>query len=235
MGSALNPALLLSLVLAASLSAQTAWANAQECVAAVRRISAETRVPADVLLGITLTETGRTQDGHLQPWPWTANFRGRGHWFETRADALAFARARLANGQRSFDLGCFQINWRWHGDQFQTPADLLDPVSAGRYAAQLLRRFFAELGSWERAAGAYHSRTPRFANRYRARFREMRTSAQDYLAQFRPGQPVRGATPARPRANAFPLLIGGTGQGASLVPTQFAAQPRPFVQQGARP
>ena len=75
-------------------------------------------VPPEVLHAVALTETGRKQDGRMRPWPWAINREGKGYWFETREEALAFAQASLAAGRPSFDVGCVQINYRWHGHAF---------------------------------------------------------------------------------------------------------------------
>lgn len=195
------------------------------CESAASRAAQETGVPVDVLLAIALTETGRMQDGQLRPWPWTANAEGRGHWFATRAEADTFARQLLARGQRLFDLGCFQINWRWHGAEFDRPGDLLDPLTAARYAARHLAALHRELGSWEAAAGAYHSRTPAHAARYRARFAALRAGLHQHRTEPPLPGPRTDATAAGARATAFPFLIARTEPGsppgtaiASLVP-----------------
>lgn len=197
------------------LLALPAQARPDLCESAARSAAREVGVPAAVMLAIALTETGRSLDGRLRPWPWTANADGQGHWFASRTEALAFARTRLAQGQRSFDLGCFQINWRWHGQNFATPEALLDPPTAARYAARLLADLHAELGSWEAAAGAYHSRTPAHASRYRARFRQILASLDDGPAEAAPPVPTRAAS-------TYPLF-SGPASGASLVPATLPA------------
>ena len=53
-----------------------------------------------MLHAISLTETGRPQDGRLRPWPWAINREGKGFWFENRDEALAFAKASVAAGRR---------------------------------------------------------------------------------------------------------------------------------------
>lgn len=209
-------------------------AQPELCEGAARSVARETGVPESVLLAITLTETGRRAGGRLRPWPWAANGAGQGHWFDTRAEALAYARRSLAQGRQSFDLGCFQINWRWHGEAFGDVSELLDPVVAGRYAARLLRRYRDELGSWEAAAGAYHSRTPRLAARYRARFAQVLAGLGDGpLADGldAPGMIASRAQPDTPDATPFPLFTG-TARGPSLVPAALPGR-RPFIE--ARP
>ena len=117
-------------------------------------------VPPEVLHAVALTETGRHRDGRLRAWPWAINREGKGYWFDTRAEALAFAEASLAQGRTSFDVGCVQINYRWHGHAFPSLDAMFDPEWTATYAAQFLRTLYEERGSWSAAAGAYHSLTP---------------------------------------------------------------------------
>ena len=208
-----------------SLAAPPAQARPDLCENAARQAAAEAGVPADVLLAIALTETGRVLDGAVRPWPWAVNLEGRGHWFDSPAQALAFAESALAAGRTGFDLGCFQINWHWHGAHFASPRALLDPLAGARYAAALLAGLAQELGSWDRAAGAYHSRRPHLAARYRARFEAHRAG----LAGRPPGMspPAPDPPPAPRRVNTYPLLVtadaAATAPLASLMPAGRAA------------
>ncbi len=208
-----NSRLCLALLCLALLGALPARADPGLCESAAHRAAQETGVPVAVLLAIAITETGREQDGRLRPWPWSGNAEGAGHWFDTRHEALAWAQGLLARGQPLFDLGCFQINWRWHGTHFLGPEDLLDPLASARYAARFLLSLHDETGDWTRAAGAYHSRTPEHATRYSARFAQV-------LAGL--GTPVAPGPVATPRENTFPLLAGAAS-GASLVPAGLPA------------
>lgn len=198
---------------------QAAVAEAALCENAARRAAGESGVPADVLLAIALTETGRMTDGVMRPWPWAANLDGQGHWFDTPAHALAFAESAIATGRTGFDLGCFQINWHWHGEHFASPRALLDPLEGARYAARFLTDLADELGSWEAAAGAYHSRTPQLAARYRARFDALR-------AGLAGSAPALNTPAPMPRVNTFPFLIAADTDSAplaSLVPMGAAS------------
>lgn len=223
------PRLCPALFVVALLAALPARADPSLCESAAHRAAQDTGVPADVLLAITLTETGREQDGRLRPWPWSANSEGQGHWFDSRQQALDYAQGLLARGQPLFDLGCFQINWRWHGTHFLGPQDLLDPLASARYAARFLQALYDETGDWTLAAGAYHSRSPDPAARYRARFAQIRASLGDQIAGPLP------PAPDTPRVNTFPLLAGAAS-GASLVPAGLPAlRPLFAPQTGALP
>ena len=137
------------------------------CRAAALRAAERHGVPRELMLAITLTETRRRKFGESGPWPWTLNIAGQGFWFERRDAALNKAREALAAGYRSMDLGCFQINYRWHGEQFASLDDMLEPRISGDYAARLLKDLYDETGDWMRAAGYYHSRTPERSQKYR--------------------------------------------------------------------
>jgi hypothetical protein len=200
------------------------------CERAATQASAETRVPHDILLAIALTETGRTRDGQKRPWPWALNFGGPGAWLATRAEAEARLRAELAMGRRNIDVGCFQINHRWHSASFPSSEQMFDPVANARYAARFLRSLYEELGDWNLAAGAYHSRTPALAQRYRDAF-SLNLAALRDAPRMAPrigsdGMPSPGGAPmAGPvrdavlRVNTFPLLRAGTPASAgSLMP-----------------
>jgi hypothetical protein len=132
-------------------------------------------VPVEVLHAVALNETGRKSEGKLRPWPWAINREGKGYWFDSYEAALAFAKASLADGRKSFDVGCVQINYRWHGHAFPSIEDMFNPEWTATYAAQFLRTLYEERGSWSAAAGAYHSLTPELAQKYAARFDRMLT------------------------------------------------------------
>ena len=162
---------ILFLILAAPLRAAT---PAMLCEQVAMQVSAETGVPADILGALTLTETGRRQDGVLRPWPWAVNAEGSGTWFDDPRQALDFARSRVAAGRPNVDIGCFQLNFRWHGENFGSVAEMFDPLANARYAAGFLRQLYAETGDWRAAAGMFHSRRPADAARYLTRFDDLR-------------------------------------------------------------
>ena len=157
----------------AALPGRAAVADPSElCDRAAQRAATATGVPLTVLQAIALTETGRRHDGAFRPWPWTTHAAGEGRWFASRAAAEAHVRSLRDEGRRSIDIGCFQVNYRWHGDAFASPEAMFDPDANALYAARFLSGLRDELGGWEAAAGAYHSRTPELAARYTARFRQ---------------------------------------------------------------
>ncbi|WP_125459007.1 lytic transglycosylase domain-containing protein [Oceanicella actignis] len=171
------------------------------CESAAAQAAREFGVPLRVMRALTLIETGRTLNGRRRPWPWTVNMEGEGRWFPDREAALAYVRARHAEGARSYDVGCFQINRRWHGEAFESLEAMFDPTANARYAAQFIRTLHDESGSWETAAGWYHSRTPKHAERYRRAFNAalaalgpLEGGAPDAAPSAAPRPPVRLAS-----------------------------------------
>lgn len=186
------------------------------CDRAAGMAAEESGVPVDILLAISRVETGRTQDGVLSPWPWTINADGAGAFYDSKEEAVAAATAHLTDGTGTFDSGCFQINYSYHGAEFAGLEDMFDPLSNARYAAKFLNQLYAEMGNWADAVAAYHSRTP--------------DKAEEYLAAVRTvieGPEVAEAAAAPvPRINNFPLLQAGTpGVFGSIVPQTGGLQP----------
>lgn len=184
----------------------------QLCMDAAARAAAATGVPLDVLTAISLVETGR---GH-RPWPWAVNLGGDGHWPDSRRDAVELAESALAQGRTNIDLGCFQLNYHWHGAGFASLFDMLDPTANALYAADYLAGKYAATGDWALAAAAYHSTTPEHAQRYRTRFEARRAELGD----------MPTVVPQAERLNGFPLLLAGRiGTHGSLVPDRAGGHP----------
>jgi len=180
------------------------------CLRAAASASEASGVPYDVLLAIAVVETARDE----KPWPWTVNLGGEGHWLHSAKEAEAIVAQALEDGLTNVDLGCFQLNYRWHAEAFVSIADMLDPERNAAYAAGFLAQHYARTGDWAAAAAAYHSTTPDYAARYRARF-ETAWAGADSID--RPA-PVDAS-----RTNGFPLLVAGkTGSRGSLVPATTA-------------
>ncbi|HVL21828.1 MAG TPA: lytic transglycosylase domain-containing protein [Amaricoccus sp.] len=200
-------AVLLSL---ATLAVPAFAGPADICEGAIARGAAREGVPQEVLHAISLTETGRNDGGRFRPYPWAINREGKGYWFGSREEALAFAKQSLMEGRPSFDVGCFQINYHWHGRNFPSLEAMFDPDAGAAYASQFLKSLYAERGDWSLAAGAYHSQTPERAGVYRARFdRIMAGLAGRPLAVVATAEPERvDAAPAAPKKSRTRMSKG---------------------------
>ncbi|AZB63543.1 lytic transglycosylase domain-containing protein [Cereibacter sphaeroides] len=142
-----------ALVLILTLLAVPALAADESCETLAARAGAEAGIPEGLMEAIARVESGRGG----RAWPWTLNQGGRGMVFETRAEAVRMLEATVASGVSNIDVGCMQLNWRWHAPAFASADEMIDPVRNTRHAARFLRELRARLGSWEAATAAYHS------------------------------------------------------------------------------
>lgn len=189
------------------------------CDLAAARAAETSGVPIDILLAITRVETGRggAQPG---PWPWTINADGQGNWYATKMEAIDAATVHQTDGTNTYDVGCFQLNIKWHGDNFASLSDMFDPSQNAEYAAAFLEQLYLESGDWAAAVAAYHSRTPDLAEAYLAKVKAILNDPAT-TADI----PIVEAA-ATPRENLFPLLqAGDQGSQGSIVPLQRARNP----------
>ncbi len=155
-----------------------------KCIAEILRAQQRYGIPDNLLLGIGLQEAGTSRGGRLTVWPWAVNAAGEGRLFDSREAAMAWVRERQQSGVQSIDVGCLQINLRWHPNAFASLEQGFDPAINVDYAARFLRGLYAETGDWMRAAGAYHSRTPEHAAVYLASLRRNVAVANDRISAF---------------------------------------------------
>lgn len=126
-------------------------------------------IPSGLLAAIAVVESGRTpaEGAEKTAWPWTINAEGKGYWFESRDEAMAEVRRLKAQGVTSIDVGCMQVNQKFHPEAFDDLDQAFTPAANADYAARFLKELFEETRSWSRAVSFYHSRTPEYAQRYR--------------------------------------------------------------------
>ena len=211
--------------------------TARLCDLAARTASEARGVPYDVLAAVSRAETGRSIGSALHPWPWTVNMEGAGKWFSNEDEARAYVFKHFKRGARSFDVGCFQVNYKWHGAAFRSIDDMFDPVLNADYAAEFLSKLFAEFGDWTLAVGAYHSRTLVHAKSYTSRFEEIRNTMSVSEYSLADGD---GASRSRSKPSSggslisrmsAPLFGGGSALLGSLVPvsSESGSPRRAFV------
>lgn len=141
-----------------------------QCIAAILDAERAAGIADHLLLAIGFTESGRrTEDRLFTAWPWTVNTEGRSHYFPTREAAIAFVRDAQARGVRSIDVGCLQVNLKWHPDAFPDLDTAFDPVANARYAAGFLNALRRDHGSLETAIARYHSAQSERGEAYRQR------------------------------------------------------------------
>ncbi|OYV32913.1 MAG: hypothetical protein B7Z80_25555 [Rhodospirillales bacterium 20-64-7] len=141
------------------------------CSAAGRAAEQAAALPAGLLVSIGMVESGRADalTGRVSPWPWTVNADGRGRYFASRDEAVAFVRFAQASGARDIDVGCFQVSLEQHPEAFSNLDQAFDPAANAAYAAGFLNRLKAQTGSWDTAIADYHSAEPELGLPYQRR------------------------------------------------------------------
>ena len=132
------------------------------CRSAVAAAERGTGIPPHLLAAISRVESGRRDpvSGDFHPWPWTVNAEGQGFFYDSKAEAIAAVRGMQAQGIRSIDVGCMQINLMYHPDAFPSLDVAFDPQANAAYAVRFLKELFAQTGDWTKATATYHSATP---------------------------------------------------------------------------
>ena len=143
----------------------------QSCLPEIAAAEARHHLPPGLLLSMALVESGRRDPvtGLVAPWPWTIQVQGRGHFYETLADASREAKGFLQAGNGFVDVGCLQVDLFHHPDAFHTLDEAFTPATNIDYAARYLAGLAQTRGSWLEAVAAYNAGDPSDGIGYLAR------------------------------------------------------------------
>lgn len=149
--------------------------QSRTCAAAIATQERRQGIPTGLLKAISHAESGRwnAENGEIIAWPWTVMTGGKGHFLPNRAAAISFVKARQAEGVENIDVGCMQINLKYHPDAFTSLDQAFNPNANAAYAANFLRERFAVKKSWILAAGDYHSTTVTLNMAYRQKITKL--------------------------------------------------------------
>lgn len=214
---------------AAPITPQVFDANKKSCVTPIARQERLNGIPSQLLAAVSLAESGRwdKENSASFAWPWTVTAEGKGQFFASKAEAIAQVQALKARGIRNIDVGCMQINLQYHPNAFPDLETAFEPESNVAYAAKYLRGLFDDAKSWITAVGNYHSATPEFHFRYRAKINELwslsrRQSADERRLEVQNAYQERRAAYAATQAARAPLdmttrppLMGATSVGGA--------------------
>ncbi|CAN7206582.1 transglycosylase SLT domain-containing protein [Pararhizobium sp. LjRoot238] len=131
----------------------SANANTGVCESEITAAAAKYQIPAGILYSVGLTETGRK--GSLQPY--AMNIEGKAYFANSAEEVLQRFAAARAQGAKLIDLGCMQINYHFHGENFASPNEMLNPRKNVEYAARFLANLHARHETWTMAVARYHA------------------------------------------------------------------------------
>ena len=136
----------------------TLLANKYDCIIAAKKYEEIYRIPNNLLLSMSLTESGRKiKNGEFVSWPWTINRKGKGKFFDSKITAVNFVKKYIKKGKKNIDIGCMQVNHMYHPSAFNNFHEAFDPDKNVEWAAKMLKSLYSKFGSWESAVGYYHS------------------------------------------------------------------------------
>lgn len=144
--------------------------TAHICLRATQVMEKNYNIKQHLLTTIASVETGRWDEKTQQrlAWPWTINAQGKGYFFNTKAEAVHKVRQLQAQGVKSIDVGCMQVNLLYHGQEFKSIEEAFDPMHNVEYAAKFLTNLYENnQQDWLKAAMAYHSSVPSKAQKYK--------------------------------------------------------------------
>lgn len=142
------------------------------CSVAAKEAGIEYGVNFDLLQTISAVESGRWDNlqNRYVAWPWTVNVKGKGYYYASKEDAIRAVQKFQSQGIESIDVGCMQINLKYHGEAFSSLDDAIDPLKNVKYSAKFLRSLYSRHGqSWKKAAKRYHSANPEKGEAYTKR------------------------------------------------------------------
>ena len=198
------------------------------CISAILAAQERHGIPDNLLLAIGIQESGRNGPEGLAVWPWTANAAGEGVFFTNRIEAEEWVSQKLANGVKSIDVGCMQVNLHWHGENFPTLSMAFDPERNVDYAARFLRNLYRETGDWTKAAGRYHSATEKHQKRYLTSLKRNKNVVDNQMPRLtalansigRPIQVAEVTIPKTPPPPVFWAADAESGVNYSIYTTQ---------------
>ena len=130
-------------------AAETQNVCEREMISAARKYN----VPLGVLYAVGLTETGRRNSLY----PYALNIEGKSVFPPSRQAAKQDVIDAQQHGKKLIDIGCMQINHHYHGDQFRSVDQMLEPRANVQYAARFLKDLRRRQGSWTMAVARYHA------------------------------------------------------------------------------
>ena len=149
--------------------------DSQLCDQSIEIVAQNSFVPREIIYKIARLESGRHVNGRHVSWPWSINNGGKGYFLKDSTTALSMLSSLVAQGKTNIDVGCMQLNIRWHAEFFDSLRQMMNPSDNVRYAVRYLEQLYKETGSWEKAVKFYHSRNAKFNSVYYAKYKKIKS------------------------------------------------------------
>ena len=136
------------------------------CENTIESVELQTDIPKGLLLGIGKAEAIRKINNKYIIWPWTINHAGKSLFFDNKEQMKNYVFKNLKRKDFNIDVGCMQINIKWHKNNFKKISDMFEVNPNISYAASFLKQLKNKHGSWDKAIKHYHSSDPKKNNPY---------------------------------------------------------------------
>jgi hypothetical protein len=134
----------------------------ESCENIINKIESNTDLPKGLLTAIGKVESGRfLKNKQYVVWPWTVNHAGKSLFFDTKDQMENYVLKNVRIKDQNIDVGCMQINLKWHKNYFKKINDMLALEPNISYAASFLIQLKNRHGSWDEAIKYYHSSDPK--------------------------------------------------------------------------
>jgi soluble lytic murein transglycosylase-like protein len=124
------------------------------CRKYIEEAARETGVLPEILWAVAKTESNYGKGA----WPWTIDVQGKAHYFMNKSIAIHFLKSLPKKQLGYVDIGCMQLNAKYHGKAFTSLSKMMNPRLNVMYGAYFLKELYNEKGQWAKAVASYHSR-----------------------------------------------------------------------------
>lgn len=147
-------ALAIGLAAAAIPAGATAQTMGEACQSLISTAEQRYNIPTGLLMAIALTESGDKTGG---PNPHAMNIAGMTYIAPNIENMAGVIQRGYNTGQTSIDVGCMQVNLKYHAHNFRSPYELLNSRVNVDYGARYLASLANDTKSWRDAVMTYHN------------------------------------------------------------------------------
>jgi soluble lytic murein transglycosylase-like protein len=124
---------------------------ASECKTHIEKYEKAYDIPLNLMQAIAVVESRHN--------PNALNIAGKSKFPPNAEEAIAVVLENMPE-TKLIDIGCMQLNIKYHMHKFGSLEEMIDPENNVEYAAKFLKELYAKTGSWKLAVSKYHSSNP---------------------------------------------------------------------------
>ena len=138
------------------------------CRKTILELNLNKGLPKYLLHTISIKESGRwmPEKKEIFAWPWTVTSGFDSKYYSNKKEAINAVKILQAKNIKNIDIGCMQINLKYHPKAFNSLEEAFEPANNITYASQFLKKLYKKNKSWKKAISYYHSSTPELSQKY---------------------------------------------------------------------